>query len=475
MFCLAQEEPVTANLHGCTVRIGPPVTFRNLTAFPIETTWKIDAPENYLTLEGAMAEKLLTVVEAAKGYTVYVANTARTPVYLMAGDVIVKGRAPRVFAGLFSNGEPDRRIIHDTIVRPGAEKLPVSVYRKSHENLYDLNPAAKAENQQRQDQVAHYTDEICGGLRENPRCVGAVFALNGELVAADIWSNRALWEQQMAKMAQAYALDAVGSYERWAAEPPEKAATAQDAAALLGQYDLSEREVVSTADGVTNATVKTRNLLGFDTLAGAAFMHIVIFERRSDFSMKPGLSPPSKRMTVLLFPLHVLPADAPPKIGTRIIQELQIACARYNSITVTELLPRSPLMRRALEQRKDDELAQNNLNEDYRLVADAGTDENTRREAAARLINALGVDAAVVYGAVDKYQFTTKPDRNQTYIHLSVATVRLDEGGRTIYSPVDFEGRGNIRPDGGGSKEVHDLEAIQDSAKEWAKIVSYPW
>jgi len=297
--------------------------------------------------------------------------------------------------------------------------------------------------------------------------------LNGEVVAADIWSSRALWEQQMAKMTQAFALDAVGSYERWAAAPLEKVATAQDAAALLEQYDQSEREVVSTANGVTNATVKTRDLLGFDTLAGAAFIHSAIFERRSDFNNKPGISPPSKRMNVVLFPLHIMPADAPPDMGTHIIQELQIACARYNFINVTELVPRSPLMRRALEQRKDDELALNNLNEDYRLVADAVTDENTRREAAARLVKTLGVDI-VVYGAVDKYQFATKPDRNRAFIHLYIETVMLDKNGDMIFFPFNCTGSSWIRPDGGGEKATHDLEAIQAVAEELAKIVRYP-
>ena len=475
-LCLAQAEPVTANLRGRTVQIGRPVTYRNLAAFPIEATWKIDAPANYLTLEQAMAKKLLTVEEGAVGApydTACVTSTAKTPIYLMTGDVIIKGWPFLVIEGNLINGKPDCRVARDTVVPPGVEKQPVSVYRTNRGSIRDMNPAVKAQNQEQQNEAARYTDDICNSLRKNRHCVGAVFALNGQVVAADIWGNQALWQQQMAKMVQAFALDAVNSYVKWNAEQSENVASVQNAAELLKQYEKSEREVVSTAGSVTNAVVKSHDLLGFDTDTDASFLHIVIYERRSDNIMKPIVPPPLQRMNIVLIPLQVGPADAPPELGTRILQELQIACAQRGVISVFELLPKSPMMRRKLDQLNGDALAQNSLRENYNQVADVATDENTRRQAAARLVKALGVDA-VVCGAVDLYEFATKPDRNQTFIRLTVEKVMLDEDGGMIYYPIKFMSRSYTRSDGGGAKQAHDQEAITAAARELATIVSYP-
>ena len=482
ILCLAQEEPVTANLRGRTIKIGRPVTYRNLTVFPIEATGKIDTRIRYLTLEQAKEKKLLIVEKVAKdapGDTVSITSKAKMPVYLMAGDILVNGHQSRYL----SNGDrcwtivpyPDYRVARDTVVPPGAEKLPVSVYHTRYGELRELYPAVDAaKDRQQRIEIARCMKIICNGLQKNRRCLGAVYMLNGQIVAADIWDNRMLWRQQMAKVVQPITLDAVGSFDEWKEESPQNAATAQDAAALLGQYELSEREVVCTADGLTNATVNSPGFLGFATDIDSSFAHGIIYTRRISTMLRPGVPLPSWRVYIAFIPLQGVPPDAPPELASRIMQETQILCAQNDRMNVTELRSNSPIIKRMQDMLKGDETALKQFFENYRLVADASTEDKMRRQAAGHLAKALGLDA-VVYGAIDIYEFTTKPDRNRTYIRINMEEVMLDGDGAIVYHPFVVLGTSWTRPDGGGAQAMHDQEAILAVVQNLAIQMSYPW
>jgi hypothetical protein len=171
------------------------------------------------------------------------------------------------------------------------------------------------------------------------------------------------------------------------------------------------------------------------------------------------------RINILFMPLELANPDAPPNLSTRILQEMQIALAQREGVQVTELLQNSPIMRRALEA-----VGENNkqaLLDKYRDAADPKMTLDSRKNAAGELVRVLGVDA-IVYGTINNYEFTTKPDKNRTYIKVTASKVTLAEDGTAVLTPLEAVGSSWVRPDGKGEQATHDLEAIQAVAQNLA-------
>jgi len=170
-------------------------------------------------------------------------------------------------------------------------------------------------------------------------------------------------------------------------------------------------------------------------------------------------------INILFMPLDLANADAPQNLSARILQELQIALAQREGVQVTELLKNSPMMKRALdavgEENKQD------LLDKFNDAANAKLSPDARKNAAGALVRALGVDA-IVYGAIDNYEFTTKPDKNRTYIKVTAQKVTVLEDGTAAVTPLTAIGYSWPRPDGKGEQATHDLEAIQAVAQNLA-------
>lgn len=101
--------------------VGQPLTHANLTVFPIYSRERPTVSGDYLTLDEALARKLIVVAElpAAEVNRVSVTNRADKPIYLMAGDLIL-------------GGQQDRVIARDTIIERSAQRAAVEVFCVEH-------------------------------------------------------------------------------------------------------------------------------------------------------------------------------------------------------------------------------------------------------------------------------------------------------------------------------------------------------
>ena len=183
------------------------------------------------------------------------------------------------------------------------------------------------------------------------------------------------------------------------------------------------------------------------------------------------------RQNILFMPLTTTAADAPGYLSAKILQELQIALAKQPGVNVSELSKNSPIMKRAMQQVEDaskafgteETSAARQLLDRYSEAADASAPLDTRKAAAGYLIRTLGVDA-LVFGVIDKYEFTQRPDKQRTYIHVAASKVTLAEDDETaLITPLDIIGRSRELPDGGGLQVMHDREAIQQIAQSLAQ------
>ncbi len=175
------------------------------------------------------------------------------------------------------------------------------------------------------------------------------------------------------------------------------------------------------------------------------------------------------RQNILILPLPTSVGEAPLNLGGRIIQELQIALASQVGVQVNELSPTSPILRRAEEQANKAEAKQ--LQDEYDVAVNPKSDPTTRVDACGYLVKTLGVDA-VVYGAIDQYEYTHEPDPHQVLIHVTATKVTIDKEDTTLASPLVVLGKSHRRADGLGSQSSHDTDAIMALAHSLANLLT---
>jgi hypothetical protein len=91
-----------------------PYVYQNLAIFAVHDR-NVTHHEEILTLQEGLAQKVVTIEEVGQVNQLVASNKGKTSVYLQAGD-IVKG------------GQQDRVLQHDTLLPPGARKVPLAVF-----------------------------------------------------------------------------------------------------------------------------------------------------------------------------------------------------------------------------------------------------------------------------------------------------------------------------------------------------------
>ena len=244
--------------------IGGAITHGNLVVFPVYA--KQETPEtDYLTLDEALAAGVLIVEELPEPVVerVLVTNTAKKPIYIMAGEIII-------------GGQQDRTVGKDTVILPGVKKVELEVFCVEHgrwegEVAFGGSPgmakpavrkAAHADADQSQvwAEVAEaragiasaaagtsyravarpggeaqartqpYIDAISAKLSQDERAVGAIVALNGQVVCADVFNDARLFQKQQAKLLRSYAVEA---WEQREAENADRRPAPADAVQFI--------------------------------------------------------------------------------------------------------------------------------------------------------------------------------------------------------------------------------------------------
>jgi hypothetical protein len=239
-------------------RLSGPYTHGNLTVFLVHG--KDQTTRTFLTLQEAMAQKKVRVYETRNVNELAISNFSNQDVYVQAGD-IVRG------------GEQDRMISVDFIVPPRSGRMPIEAYCvesgrwnkrgneapatfSSSENSAvskDLKLAAKSaksqqavwqnvsvvqskltenttvevrsglsasslelsvENAKVKETTAAYINALSGILRKKNDVIGYVFAINGKVNSADIYSSRALFAKLWPKLIKANSVEALAELQK---------------------------------------------------------------------------------------------------------------------------------------------------------------------------------------------------------------------------------------------------------------------
>jgi hypothetical protein len=264
--------------------VGRPITYGNLTVFPVYSKERPKVSSDYLTLQEALKRDLIAVKEmpSAEVSRVSITNRAVKPIYLMAGDIIL-------------GGKQDREVARDTIVPKGAKEFVVEVFCVEHgrwtgeshfrggeiaSGSLRLETQRSKEQQKVWSQVAREARalkaETASGtyravagrtasqqeiqalvktlgapLTRDPRAVGMLVAINGEVNAGDVFADHRLFAQQLPKLLKSYALDAAQQKEAWAKLPRKPKAAVAEAERLLRDADRGDLRTLP-ASGATS-------------------------------------------------------------------------------------------------------------------------------------------------------------------------------------------------------------------------------
>ncbi len=178
----------------------------------------------------------------------------------------------------------------------------------------------------------------------------------------------------------------------------------------------------------------------------------------------PGYASVGGYQSILILPLQTVAENTPFNLSTRILQEVMIAMAGQTGVSVRELTKNSPTLQLAMAQMDETEKAK--LLEQYNEACDVKTAPASRTVAAGALVRALNVDA-IVYGAIDKYEFTSNPDPRQSYIHVSAMKYSVDADSIVLTTPIGVIGQSRRTP-AAGSQASYDNDAISSIGRNLA-------
>ncbi|MEP6718399.1 MAG: DUF6569 family protein [bacterium] len=288
-------------------RLSGPYTHKNLAIFLIHS--KITTrTKTFLTLQEALEQKKVVVYETKSVNELAIQNLSSEDVYVQAGD-IVKG------------GQQDRMIGVDLIVPPKSGKMPISAFCVEHGRwsgrgteragvfnsssdavaTREIKLAAKSSNSQgavwenvrlAQDKLSHSVGTRVNStesesslqlalentkLRETAESyvkslaniaspsdvTGYVFAINGKVNSADVYSSNALFKKLWPKLLKANAVEAIAELQQHKFEPASKDAVKtflrEAEQARASEKEITKRVKLVTREDGKNVLFETRD------------------------------------------------------------------------------------------------------------------------------------------------------------------------------------------------------------------------
>lgn len=230
------------------IRVGDPVSFRNLDCFPLYS------PENgaaeYVTLDEALEARTARITEVSDEGSVpdlKLFNEGDNPVFLLDGEELIGAKQDRVLnlsilapskdaitipvscveqgrwnyrssefsssgRTQYSRGRANRAMfVSDSMAESGSRRANQSETWNSIEKKL-ARMAVASDTRSMSDiyeshirQVEEYVEHFSGQANQ----VGAVFAIDGDVVGLDLFDNSSTFEKLLPKILKGYALDAV--------------------------------------------------------------------------------------------------------------------------------------------------------------------------------------------------------------------------------------------------------------------------
>lgn len=288
-------------------RLSGPYTHKNLSIFLIHSK-TITRTKTFLTLQEALEQKKVVVYETKSVNELAIQNLSSEDVYVQAGD-IVKG------------GQQDRMIGVDLIVPPKSGKMPISAFCVEHGRwsgrgnerttvfnsssdtvaTREIKLAAKSSNSQgavwenvrlAQDKLSHSVGTRVNStvsesslqlalentkLRETAESyvkalsniasagdvTGYVFAINGKVNSADVYSSNALFKKLWPKLLKANAVETIAELQKnkfeLASKDEVKTFLREAEQARGSEKDITKRVKLVTREDAKNILFETRD------------------------------------------------------------------------------------------------------------------------------------------------------------------------------------------------------------------------
>lgn len=238
---LRRSDPVKSFVSQCTFY--KPVKYKNLTIIPVNAPDK-SIKGGILTLDEAISAGTLTVTEVSRSGSVNslaVTNNSRKPVYIMAGEIL-------------RGSKQDRVLKDDALIPPKSGKIIVSAFCvekgrwtyktdkfKSDKQTANISVRQMAKASKSQSAVwdgvaetnkrfnakesgslamsynskevkkekSRYNSKIINIPKKYPKANGVVVIINGEVLVADVFSDRVIFNKLWSKLADSYTLEAI--------------------------------------------------------------------------------------------------------------------------------------------------------------------------------------------------------------------------------------------------------------------------
>jgi len=249
------------------VRVGSPISFGNLTMFPL-LCGESGAP-SYITLDEALATRLARVTEVSQTGSVpelFFENGGDVSVLLLDGEELVGAKQNRILNLTILVGANTKVVIPVSCVERGRWGYESREFRSGKKQLFARARAAKVSQvsrslrqtgSRRSEQMSVWDSIDDQALRLNARSdtgamadnydsvndrleqfhqafrpiehqTGAVFALDGRVFGAELLGAATTFHKLMDKLIASYAIDAIGTQDVAA-----KAPTVEDVTAFL--------------------------------------------------------------------------------------------------------------------------------------------------------------------------------------------------------------------------------------------------
>lgn len=292
-------------------KLSGPFTHDNLTVYLIHGPDQLKN-RNFLTLPEALEQKKFVITETQQVNQLTMENlSADQEVVIFAGDIL-KG------------GQQDRIAQVDMIVPPRSGQKPLPAFCVEHtaprwmrklegaDKVFAASPACIVTNNQRiatryhmnqsavwekvaesqvnlakkldsamikvaesdsslalsiqvkevQDGAARYVNKLAPVLKGKPDVIGYAFAINGKMVAADMYGSHALFEKVWPRLLNANAIEALTELQKGKKFDPVGETTARTFLAKSSQGKQSTRDV----SGLRLVTTENPEILRFETL-----------------------------------------------------------------------------------------------------------------------------------------------------------------------------------------------------------------
>lgn len=316
-------------------RLGSPITHNNLTVFPVLAD-ETRSTEEFITLdEGLRSGKVRVTEIGADGRLQTIRPNQRSADHAEVNRLMVinnSGKTLVLIAGeIVIGGKQDRIVGHDCLVTSSNKPVPLDVFCVEHGRWQSgtavgqshggsteyvvgfqaaksvmASPQVREKAQAKKDQSQVWSEvakterangvssstgtlnKVYSDKQVNARLeafdrslgpkligkniVGAVVAIGGEIVSADVFANSALFQAYWPKLLKSYALQAVSSgksisqqADRASAEAFLTRADAESASAgKEGVYKLSERNAAADASFELESDSTSRRLIHFN-------------------------------------------------------------------------------------------------------------------------------------------------------------------------------------------------------------------